>query len=126
MESENVSRLNAVRRASLVSIEKSRAYNEDVTTPMVCAIACVCACSAQMMTPGVPGLGDQPDGNKPDEQGPGQDGLVGLAGLALHQARGGSSVAQPYRLEQQGGEVHPQRVSSMSAPCLTYATGGGT
>ena len=54
LESENVSRLNAVRRASLVSIEKSRAYNEDVTTPMVCAIACVCACSAQMMTPSVP------------------------------------------------------------------------
>ena len=51
LASENVSRLNAVRRSSLVSIEKNRAYSENVTTPMVCAIACVCACSAQLMTP---------------------------------------------------------------------------
>src|SRR3974390_172127 len=54
LASENVSRLNAVRCSSLVSMKKNRAYSENVTTPMVCAIACVCACSAQLMTPSVP------------------------------------------------------------------------
>ena len=54
LASANVSRLNTVRRSSLVAIEKNNAYSENVTTPMVCAISCVCACSAQLMTPSVP------------------------------------------------------------------------
>jgi len=39
LESENVSRLNTVRRSSLVAIEKNNAYSENVTTPIVCAIS---------------------------------------------------------------------------------------
>jgi hypothetical protein len=54
LASENVSRLNTVRRSSLVAIEKNKAYSENVTTPMVCAISRVGACSAQLMTPSVP------------------------------------------------------------------------
>ena len=54
LASANVSRLNTVRRSSLVAMEKNKAYSENVTTPMVCAISRVCACSAQLMTPSVP------------------------------------------------------------------------
>lgn len=37
--SANLSRLNIVRRSSLVAIEKNNAYSENVTTPIVCAAA---------------------------------------------------------------------------------------
>jgi hypothetical protein len=51
---------------------------------------------------------DQPDENEPGEPPPVQDGLAGLARLAFHQPGGRLAVAQPDRLEQQGGEVDPQ------------------
>ncbi len=54
LASENVSRLNTVWRSSLVAIEKNKAYSENVTTAMVCAISCGCARSAQQGTPTAP------------------------------------------------------------------------
>jgi hypothetical protein len=49
-----------------------------------------------------------PDHDQPDDQRPGQDGLVGLAGPAAHQPLGRLAVAQPDGLEDLGGEVDPQ------------------
>ncbi len=40
----------------------------------------------------------------------GQDGLFGRAWFAVHEARGGMAVAKADGLEQQGGEVDPQRL----------------
>ena len=54
VRSANVLRENTDSRRSLDSIEKNRLNSENTTTPMVRAMASVCACSAQLTTLSVP------------------------------------------------------------------------
>ena len=54
VRSANVLRENTDSRRSLDSIEKTRLNTENTTTPMVRAMASVCACSAQLTTLSVP------------------------------------------------------------------------
>ena len=56
------------------------------------------------------GADDDAGGDEPDQEPPGEDRRVGRAGLALHQPLGRLTVAEADRLEQQGGEVDPQRL----------------
>ena len=54
VRSANVLRENTESRRSLDSSEKNRLNSENTTTPMVRAMASVCACSAQLTTLSVP------------------------------------------------------------------------
>ena len=54
VRSANVLRENTDSRRSLDSIEKNTLNSENTTTPMVRAMASVCACSAQLTTLSVP------------------------------------------------------------------------
>ena len=54
VRSANVLRENTESRRSLDSSEKNRLNIENTTTPMVRAMASVCACSAQLTTLSVP------------------------------------------------------------------------